>query len=127
MQFLPHTSTIQVPLHDALSGPRVKGSHSIIWTLQLYRAFVECKEIMSLATLIAIPDPSAPLALVTYSSTSAMAVLLLKLVDNAWQSLAFFSKNVNPAQQKYIAYDLELLAVAVTFPSHAGSPQLHNI
>jgi cleavage and polyadenylation specificity factor subunit 1 len=34
-----------------------------------------------------------------------------KLVDNAWQPLAFFSKKLNSAQQKYNAYDQELLAV----------------
>jgi cleavage and polyadenylation specificity factor subunit 1 len=32
-------------------------------------------------------------------------------VDNAWQPLASFSKKLNPAQQKYGAYDRELLAV----------------
>jgi hypothetical protein len=29
---------------------------------------------------------------------------------NAWQPLAFFSKKLNPTQQKYSAYDRELLA-----------------
>jgi hypothetical protein len=32
-------------------------------------------------------------------------------VDNPWQPLAFFSKKLNPVQQKYSAYDRELLAV----------------
>jgi hypothetical protein len=32
-------------------------------------------------------------------------------VKNAWQSLAFFSKKLNPAQQKYCAYDRGLLAI----------------
>jgi hypothetical protein len=30
---------------------------------------------------------------------------------NAWQPLAFFSKKLNPAQQKYSAKDRELLAI----------------
>jgi cleavage and polyadenylation specificity factor subunit 1 len=39
---------------------------------------------------------------------------------NAWQPLAFFSEKMNPAQQKYSAYDRELLAVyeAVKHFSH---------
>jgi hypothetical protein len=40
-----------------------------------------------------------------------MGVVLQQRVDNAWQPLAFFSKKLNSAQQKYSAYDRELLAV----------------
>jgi hypothetical protein len=40
-----------------------------------------------------------------------MGAVLQQRVDNAWQPLAFFSKKLNPAQQKYSAYDRELLAV----------------
>jgi cleavage and polyadenylation specificity factor subunit 1 len=40
-----------------------------------------------------------------------MGVVLQQLVDNTWQPLAFFSRKLNPSQQKYIAYDRELLAV----------------
>jgi hypothetical protein len=31
--------------------------------------------------------------------------------NSTWQPLAFFSKKLNPAQQKYSAYDRELLAI----------------
>jgi cleavage and polyadenylation specificity factor subunit 1 len=40
-----------------------------------------------------------------------MGAVLQQRVGNAWQPLAFFSKKLNPAQQKYSAYDWELLAV----------------
>jgi hypothetical protein len=40
-----------------------------------------------------------------------MGAVLQQRVDNAWQPLAFFSKKLNPAQQKYSAYGRELLAV----------------
>jgi hypothetical protein len=36
---------------------------------------------------------------------------VLQRVQNAWQPLAFFSKKLNLAQQKYIAYERELLAI----------------
>jgi cleavage and polyadenylation specificity factor subunit 1 len=65
---------------------------------------------MSRATLLSHPDPSAPLALVTDASTTAMGAVLQQRVDNAWQPLSFF-RNLNPAQQKYSAYDRELMAV----------------
>jgi hypothetical protein len=42
-----------------------------------------------------------------------MGAVLQQCVDNAWQPPAFFSKKPNPAQQKYSAYDRNLLAVYV--------------
>jgi hypothetical protein len=99
-RFLPHAAAIQAPLHDVLSGPRVKGSHPITWTPELHKAFEECKENLSRATLLAHTDPSVPLALITDASTSAMVAVLHQRVDNARQPLAFFCKKLNPAQLK---------------------------
>jgi cleavage and polyadenylation specificity factor subunit 1 len=105
-QFLPHAAATQAPLHAAFSGPRVKSSHPIIWTPDLHKAS------LSRATLLAHPDPSAPLALVTDASTTAMGAVLQQRADNAWQPIIiFFSGKLNPAQQEYSAYDRELLAV----------------
>jgi hypothetical protein len=42
-----------------------------------------------------------------------MGAVLQQRVGNDWQPLAFFSKKFNPAQQKYSAYDRDLLAVYV--------------
>jgi cleavage and polyadenylation specificity factor subunit 1 len=53
----------------------------------------------------------APLALVTDASTTATGAVLQQLVRNTWQPLAFFSKKFNSAQQKYSAFDRELLAI----------------
>jgi hypothetical protein len=39
---------------------------------------------------------------------------ILQQVNEACQPLAFFSKKTNPAQQKYSAYDQELLTVYET-------------
>jgi cleavage and polyadenylation specificity factor subunit 1 len=108
-RFLPQAAATQAPLRDVISGPRLKGSHSVIWMPDLHRVFDECKASLSRATLLAHPDPSAPLTLVTDASTSAMGAVLHKRVK-AWQPLAF-SKKLSPAQQKYSAYDSELLAI----------------
>jgi hypothetical protein len=97
-RFLPHAAATEAPLHDNLSGPRVKGSHPITWTPELLRSFDKCKASLSRATLLAHPDPSAPLALVTDATTSAMDAVLQQRVQNAWQPLAFFSRKLSPAQ-----------------------------
>jgi cleavage and polyadenylation specificity factor subunit 1 len=98
-------------LLNVLSGPSVKGSHPIAWTPELHKAFEECKASSSRATLLAHPEPSAQLVLVTDAPTFAMGVVLQQRVDNAWQPLALFSKKLNPARQKYSAYDRDLLVV----------------
>jgi hypothetical protein len=95
-RFLPHAAATQAPLHDVLSGPRVKGSLPITWTPELLKAFDETS--LSLTTLLAHPNPSTPLALVTDASTSTMGAVLQQLVNKAWQPFAFFSKELNPAQ-----------------------------
>ena len=110
-RFLPNAATIQAPLHDALSGPKVKGSHPVTWNDTLVAAFNECKTNLSQATLLAHPHPTAPLALVTDASTTAMGAVLQQQVQDVWQPLAFFSRKLSPAQQKYSAYDRELLAI----------------
>jgi cleavage and polyadenylation specificity factor subunit 1 len=118
-RFLPHAATTQAPLHDVLAGPRVKGSHPITWTMELKTAFDECKVSLSRAAMLAHPDSTATLALVTKASTTAMGAVLQRVL-NAWQPLAFFSRKLSPAQQKYSAYDRELQAICVreTLPPH---------
>jgi hypothetical protein len=109
-RFLPRAAATQAPLNDVLSGPRFKDSHPITWTPELLKDFEECKASLSRATLLAHLDTSAPLALVTDASTSTMGAVLQQHVENVWQPLAFSNK-LNPAQQKYSAYDRELLAI----------------
>jgi hypothetical protein len=82
-RYVAHAAATQAPLHDVLSGTRVKGSHPITWMLELLRAFEECKASLPRATLLAQPDPSAPRALITDASTSAMGAVLQQRVKNA--------------------------------------------
>jgi len=110
-RFVPHAASNQSLLHEVLSGPKVKGSHPVTWTDTLVTAFNECKASLSQAALLAHPDPTAPLALVTDASTIAMGAVLQQRVQDSRQSLAFFSRKLSPAQQKYSAYNREHLAI----------------
>ena len=98
-RFIPKAATAQAPLHNVLSGPKVKGSHPITWTPELHTAFEECKANLSQAAPLAHPDPAVPLALVTDASTTAMGAVLQQRVGDAWQPLAFFSRKLNSAQK----------------------------
>ena len=98
-RFVPHAASIQVPLHDVLSGPRVKGSRLVSWTDALVAAF-ECKTSLSRSTPLAHPDPTAPLALITDASATAMGAVLQQRVQDVWQPVAFFSKKPAPSTTK---------------------------
>jgi hypothetical protein len=109
-RFLPQAAATQAPLHALLAGPRIRGSQSINWTPALTQAFEECQASLSSAVMLAYPDDAAPMALMTDTSTTAMGAVLQQRMEDSWQPLAFFSK-MNTAQQKYSAYDRELLAI----------------
>lgn len=64
--------------------------------------------------LLAHPDCRAKLGLVTDASDLAIGAVLQQHKDGAWQSLAFFSRKLSKAQEKYSPYDRELLAVYET-------------
>lgn len=110
-RFIPHAAEEQAPLHEMLSGPKVKGSQPLSWTSDLLKVFDSCKASIIRCTLLSHPVMNAPLALVTDASNSALGAVLQQQVDNEWQPLAFFSKKMNKSQRLYSAYDRELLAV----------------
>ena len=110
-RFMPHAAATQAPLHALLAGPRTKGSQPINWTPALSQAFEECKASLSQAAMLDRPDGAAPISLVTDASTTAMGAVLQQRKQDSWQPQAFFSKKMSTAQQKYSAYDRELLAI----------------
>lgn len=109
-RFLPNIAQIQAPLNALLAGT-VKGSQPVDISGDAYTAFEKCKESLSTAALLAHPNCDAKLALVTDASDIAMGSVLQQFNDGSWQPLAFFSRKLSPAQQKYSPYDRELLSI----------------
>lgn len=109
-RFLPQAAELQAPLNSLLTGS-VKSSQPINPSDATVLAFEKCKESLANAALLAHPDCSAKLALVTDASNTALGAVLQQFKDGFWQPLAFFSRNLSPAQQKYSPYDRELLAI----------------
>jgi transposase InsO family protein len=109
-RFLPQAARVQAPLHAILTG-NVKGSHPVNLQGDTLAAFEASKESLSNAALLAHPHCSAKLALVTDASDKAIGAVLQQLRDDAWEPLAFFSRKLSPAQEKYSPYDRELLAI----------------
>jgi cleavage and polyadenylation specificity factor subunit 1 len=52
--------------------------------------------------------------------------MLQQHVKNAWQPLALFSKNLNPAQRKHSAYDRELLAIYEAVKHFRNTLEAHH-
>lgn len=61
--------------------------------------------------MLAHPDPSAPLVLLTDASNTCVGAALHQRTNGQLQPLAFFSKKLTTAQMKYSTYDRELLAI----------------
>jgi hypothetical protein len=109
-RFLPRAAAILAPLNDLLQG-NVKGRTPVSWNPVATKAFVECKDALLQATLIAHPKTDAPLAVFTDASDFAIGAVLQQHVNGAWQPLDFFSKKLSAAERKYSAFDRELLAI----------------
>lgn len=109
-RFLPQAAQVQAPLHALLTGS-VKGSQPVHLTDNALEAFQACKDSLANAALLAHPDCSAKLAVVTDASDKAIGAVLQQCKDNVWEPLAFFSRKLSPSQIKYSPYDRELLAI----------------
>lgn len=109
-RFLPNAAQTQAPLNSLLTGS-VKGSAPINLTGDALKAFLDTKESLANAALLAHPHCQAKLALVTDASDRALGAVLQQFQDSTWQPLAFFSRKLKPSQIKYSPYDRELLAI----------------
>ena len=108
---IPHAAQQQSPLTEYLKGAKKKDKRKIIWTELAEQTFEACKKSLIEATQSSFLAPSAPLALTTDASDTAVGASLEQFVDDAWRPLAFFSKKLSSAEMKYSTYDRELLAI----------------
>lgn len=110
-RFLPHIADILAPLTALLSGPKTPKRYSLVWTDKETAAFEASKVALANAVCLMHPKEGAPLALVTDASDYALGAVVQQFVDGAWQPLAFHSRKLTQAEQKYSPYDRELLAI----------------
>ena len=109
-RFIPAAAKIMSPLFSALSG-KAKGLKPLVWTSDMLRAFQGAKEALADAALLTHPQKGAPTALTTDASDEAVGAVLQQQIHGQWLPLAFFSKQLRPAERKYSAFDKELLAL----------------
>lgn len=109
-RFIPNAAEIQAPLTKLLGGPKTKGKEPVSWNPNTEQAFEKIKQALANAARLAHPSPDAPVSVMVDASDIAIGGVLQQHIENAWQPLAFFTKKLDTAQQKYSAYDRELLA-----------------
>ncbi|CAK9827605.1 Transposon Tf2-6 polyprotein [Anthophora retusa] len=109
-RFIPKAAHTQAPLNDLLTD-KIKGNQPVAWTPEARKAFRLCKEDLSQAALLAHPEPNGTLAVTCDASDFMVGAALHQRIGNAWEPLSFFSTKLSPAEQKYSAFDRELLAI----------------
>ena len=107
-RFIPKAAQLMQPLHQSLKGP---AGALVEWTPERAQSFVAVKAALAEAALLAHPVPSAPIAITSDASDTAVGAVYEQLVDGVWQPLAFFSRQLRPPERKYSTFDRELLAL----------------
>jgi RNase H-like domain found in reverse transcriptase len=110
-RFVPATAALIRPLTDALRG-NPAGAAPVKWSAAMLATFESSKAALAATTLLDHSAAAAELSLVTdASATHLRAVLQQKQPGSSWRPLAFFSRKLSDAEQRYSAYDRELLAI----------------
>ncbi len=73
--------------------------------------FTKTKTMLTNATVLHFPSTEAPITLTTDASDKAVGAVLEQRIDGVGQPLAFFSRQLQNAEQKYSAFGRELLAI----------------
>ncbi|XP_064485906.1 uncharacterized protein LOC135398431 [Ornithodoros turicata] len=107
-RFIPHCATTLRPLEALLSYRG--GSKLLPWSAETEAAFSKIKVELSAQIQLYHPKHGAPTALMVDASNVAVGAALHQKFDDSWRPIAFFSKKLKPAEQKYRTFDRELLA-----------------
>ena len=106
-RFMPQLAEKLYALHEAT---RVKGQ-TITWTPECESAFTAAKSALASATLLHHPDPMAMTNITVDASDKAVGGQLEQFLSGYWRPIAFFSRKLSKAEQKYSTFDRELLAI----------------
>jgi hypothetical protein len=111
-RFLPAVAKTLKPLTDSLRGS-LHASDPVQWSPECAEAFAASKQALLQATCLAHPTAGAQLSLAMDASATHVGATLQQQLPgcSTFQPLGFFSKKLEPAQQKYSAFDRELFAV----------------
>lgn len=108
---LPHAARYQSVLNAYLHNTKRNDKSKIIWNKESEDAFEQCKNTLRDAVMLAYPVAGVPLAIMTDASNTCAGAVLQQKIGSNWQPLSFFSCKFSETQQRYSAYDRELLSI----------------
>ncbi|XP_053092916.1 LOW QUALITY PROTEIN: uncharacterized protein LOC128318865 [Pangasianodon hypophthalmus] len=106
-RFIPKAAELMCPLYRALKRGTL--CHILKWSDEMIGAFDSTKQALAEAAMLVHPLPDSPIAIATDASDFAVGAVLEQSVHGHWRPLAFFSRQLRPNEQKYSAFDRELL------------------
>ena len=115
-KFIKDFSKISKPLSSLLpptSPKKRKKNDNIpwIWTEKQQEIFNHLKDLLSSPPILEYPDFSLPFELHTDASAKALGAVLYQVQDGQKRVIAYASRALNKAEQKYSAFRLEFLAL----------------
>ncbi|KAH6581339.1 hypothetical protein BASA61_009118 [Batrachochytrium salamandrivorans] len=109
--FIPHYSKLTLPLTTLL-----KKDNKFQWTVITEQALTDLKGEFLKQTILAHPDEDKPFLLETDASDFAISgILSQKDGATGIRPVAFYSRQMVPAERNYEIYDKELLAIVECF------------
>nr|VZH99634.1 unnamed protein product [Spirometra erinaceieuropaei] len=103
----PCGATTLQPLNSLLAHYK----KTLVMTEEAVKSFNNVKAALAKATLLPHPRSDAQLTLTTDASSTAVGASLQQTLSGVLQPLAFFSKNLSPAETCYSVFDRELISV----------------
>ena len=105
-KFLSNLATLLRPLYDLLQKAKTWD-----WGEAQEQAFRRAKELLSTAPLLTHYDPSRPLMLACDASPYGVGAVLSHRVGDTERPVAYASRTLTPAEQKYSQLDKEALSI----------------
>ena len=105
-RFMKNAAGVLAPLTNALKGP----GKSLIWSEDLNSSFIKSKQLLLAVPSLVHPVPQAPISLAVDASNTHIGAVLQQKALGLWSPLAFFSRKLSLTEEKYSAFDRELLA-----------------
>ena len=109
-RFIPHASGLMQPLFQ-MNAAHPKEHKPLQWTDITVKAFTDTKSALANFTMLVYPRYDAHTSLTVDASDMAVGGVIEQKINNKWQPLAFFSKQLRKPEQRYSAFDRELLAL----------------
>ena len=81
------------------------------WTWEHHNEWLNLKKMVTKSPVLVHYNPNKPTKVSADASRHALGAVLLQLEDNGWKPVAYASRSLSTAEQKYAQIELELLAI----------------